>query len=116
MMCMLVSCSTALCQRPEFQPNKYNSKEDIFKAIDDMNQIGKDTHTGKAITAVSQYFDASRGGRPDLRQMLVVLTDGKSHDKVKGPADALRVKGVVIYAIGVMEANTDPAAGDQRVT
>ncbi|XP_069392927.1 collagen alpha-6(VI) chain isoform X2 [Paralichthys olivaceus] len=89
-----------------FPLNRHYSKEDLSKAIDDMTQLGGGTHTGEAITDVSQYFDASRGGRPDLSQRLVVITDGEAQDLVKGPAEALRAKGVIIYAIGVMNANT----------
>ncbi|XP_062254853.1 collagen alpha-6(VI) chain isoform X1 [Platichthys flesus] len=90
----------------EFKLNEFFTKEEMSKEIDNMVQMKKRTHTGEAITVVSQYFDASSGGRPDLRQTLVVVTDGEAQDGVKGPAEALRAKGVVIYAIGVMEANT----------
>lgn len=90
----------------EFPLNKHYSKEEMSKAIDDMQQIGGGTHTGEAITEVSQFFDANRGGRPDMRQRLVVITDGEAQDEVKGPAEALRAKGVVVYAIGVVDANT----------
>ncbi|XP_056236931.1 collagen alpha-6(VI) chain-like isoform X1 [Seriola aureovittata] len=93
-------------QKLEFPLNRYYSKEEMSKAIDNMLQIGGGTHTGGAITDVSQYFDASRGGRPDLRQRLVVITDGEAQDQVKGPAMALRDKGVLVYAIGVVDANT----------
>ena len=41
-----------------------------------------------------------------MRQRLVVITDGEAQDEVKGPAEALRAKGVVIYAIGVVDADT----------
>ncbi|KAI4790340.1 hypothetical protein KUCAC02_034696 [Chaenocephalus aceratus] len=58
------------------------------------------TSTGKAITEVSKYFDAARGGRPGMIQNLIVITDGKAQDNVRGPAEALREKGVVIYSIG----------------
>ncbi|XP_070692202.1 collagen alpha-6(VI) chain [Pempheris klunzingeri] len=93
-------------QQLEFPLNRYYTKEEMSKAIDDMRQIGGGTHTGEAITDVSQYFDPSKGGRPDLRQRLVVITDGEAQDQVKGPAAALRAKGVVVYAIGVVDANT----------
>ncbi|XP_026172742.1 collagen alpha-6(VI) chain-like isoform X2 [Mastacembelus armatus] len=93
-------------QQLEFPLNRYYSKEEMSKAIDAMQQIGGGTHTGEAITEVSQYFEAARGGRPDLRQRLVVITDGEAQDEVKGPAEALRAKGVVVYAIGVVDANT----------
>lgn len=91
--------------RQEFALNMFYSREEKFKAIDDMQQLGGSTHTGEAIGHVSQYFDSSRGGRPDLWQRLVVITDGQSQDEVKIPAETLRSKGVVIYAIGVVNAN-----------
>uniref|UniRef100_A0A3P8U058 Collagen type VI alpha 6 chain n=1 Tax=Amphiprion percula TaxID=161767 RepID=A0A3P8U058_AMPPE len=93
-------------QKLEFPLNRFYSKEEMSKAIDNMQQVGGGTHTGEAITDVSQYFDASRGGRPDLRQRLVVITDGEAQDEVRRPAAALRAKGVVVYAIGVVDANT----------
>uniref|UniRef100_A0A671X2H5 VWFA domain-containing protein n=1 Tax=Sparus aurata TaxID=8175 RepID=A0A671X2H5_SPAAU len=93
-------------QQLEFPFNRYYSKDEILSAIDGMNQIGGGTDTGAAITALSRYFDPDQGGRPDMRQRLVVITDGESQDEVKAPAAALRAKGVVVYAIGVMEANT----------
>ncbi|XP_071402741.1 collagen alpha-6(VI) chain-like [Centroberyx affinis] len=93
-------------QRLEFPLNRYYDKGEMLKGIDDMQQIGGGTHTGGAISDVSQYFDVFSGGRPDLRQRLIVITDGESQDEVTGPAEALRGKGVTIYAIGVVNANT----------
>lgn len=93
-------------QRLEFPLNRYNTKDEMSKAIDDIRQIGGGTHTGEAIRAVSHYFDADRGGRPHVRQRLVVITDGESQDEVKDPASSVRARGVVVYAIGVVDANT----------
>nr|XP_033496504.1 collagen alpha-6(VI) chain-like [Epinephelus lanceolatus] len=89
----------------EFRLDQYYNADDIANAIDGMQQMNEGTLTGKAITEVSQYFDKNRGGRPELTQRLIVITDGEAKDKVDGPAEALRNKGVVIYAIGVMSAN-----------
>lgn len=89
----------------EFPLNRLYSRDAISEAIDGMEQMDQGTLTGKALTEVSQYFDANRGGRPGLTQRLIVITDGEAKDKVKGPAEALREKGVVIYAIGVVDAN-----------
>ncbi|XP_034057186.1 collagen alpha-6(VI) chain isoform X2 [Gymnodraco acuticeps] len=94
-------------QRLAFPLNQYYSKEQMLNAITAMQQIGGGTLTGEAITDVSQYFDGLRGGRPDMRQTLIVITDGKAQDEVKEPAVALRNKGVEIYAIGVVDANTN---------
>lgn len=93
-------------QKLEFRLIQYYSKDQLTKAIDAMEQIGGGTHTGEAISAVSQYFDAQNGGRPALKQRLVVVTDGESQDDVKEPAEALRAKGVIVYSIGVVAANT----------
>ncbi|KAM3873541.1 LOW QUALITY PROTEIN: collagen alpha-6(VI) chain [Diretmus argenteus] len=92
--------------RLEFPLNRYYDKIEMKAAIDDMEQIGGGTHTGGAIADISQYFGASKGGRPDLKQRLIVITDGEAQDEVSGPAAALRAKGVMIYAIGVVNANT----------
>ncbi|KAF1388523.1 hypothetical protein PFLUV_G00091150 [Perca fluviatilis] len=96
--------------RLELPLSRYYSREGILKAIDDMEQLDQGTLTGKALTKVSQYFDKTNGGRPDVSQRLIVLTDGEAKDEVIGPAEALRKKGVVIYAIGVVDANTTQLA------
>ncbi|KAM4735979.1 collagen alpha-6(VI) chain isoform 2-T3 [Anableps anableps] len=93
-------------QQLKFSLSRYVTKNEMILAIDDMRQIGGGTQTGAAISVVSQYFDPAKGGRPDLQQRLVVITDGEAQDEVKAPAEALRAKGVLVYAIGVKEANT----------
>ncbi|KAK1895950.1 Collagen alpha-6(VI) chain [Dissostichus eleginoides] len=93
-------------QQLAFPLNQYYSKEEMLNAITAMQQVGGGTLTGEAITDVSQYFDGLRGGRPGMRQTLIVITDGEAQDEVKEPAVALRNKGVEIYAIGVVDANT----------
>ncbi|XP_039972556.1 collagen alpha-6(VI) chain-like isoform X3 [Xiphias gladius] len=93
-------------QQLEFPLNRYYSREEMSNAIDQIQQIGGGTLTGKAIDDVSKYFDESEGGRSGLRRSLIVITDGEAQDEVKGPAEALRAKGVVVYAIGVVNANT----------
>ncbi|GLD53285.1 collagen alpha-6(VI) chain-like protein [Lates japonicus] len=93
-------------QKLEFPLNPTFSKEEMLRTINDMQQMNQNTLTGKAITEVSQYFDANEGGRPNKGQRLIVITDGEAQDQVKGPAAALREKGVVIYSIGVGPAVT----------
>ncbi|CAL8248632.1 unnamed protein product [Lota lota] len=93
-------------QTLEFPLNRFYDKGDMWKAIDNMQQLGGGTHTGHALTEVSLYFDPVNGGRPGMQQNLIVITDGESQDQVKGPAEKLRNKGVNIYAIGLVDANT----------
>lgn len=90
----------------EFPLNQYYSKEEMWKAIDNMQQMNQNTLIGNAITEVSEYFKETSGGRSNLRQWLIVITDGESQDSVTGPAAALRAKGVLVYAIGVGKAIT----------
>uniref|UniRef100_UPI0009B39205 collagen alpha-6(VI) chain-like n=1 Tax=Monopterus albus TaxID=43700 RepID=UPI0009B39205 len=88
----------------EFHLNNYHSKQEMLDTVEKMQQMKEGTRTGKAIREVSKYFDVANGGRHNLRQTLVVITDGKAQDDVKVPAETLRAKGVVIYAIGVAQA------------
>lgn len=93
-------------QQLEFRLDRYFTKDEMINAIDNLQQIGGGTHTGEAIDQVSQYFDIERGGRPHEKRRLVVITDGESQDEVKSPAMRLRAKGVLVYAIGVEDANS----------
>ncbi|XP_029399663.1 collagen alpha-5(VI) chain isoform X2 [Mus pahari] len=91
--------------REEFQLNKYSTHKEIYAAIDRMSPINQNTLTGGALTFVNEYFDLSKGGRPQVRKFLILLTDGKAHDEVGGPAMALRSKSVTIFSVGVYGAN-----------
>lgn len=93
-------------QQLVFPLNSYYTKDEMINAINNMQQISENTLTGEAIDQVSQYFDIERGGRPHEKRRLVVITDGESQDEVKSPAQRLRAKGVLVYAIGVKDANS----------
>uniref|UniRef100_A0A3P9JGF0 VWFA domain-containing protein n=1 Tax=Oryzias latipes TaxID=8090 RepID=A0A3P9JGF0_ORYLA len=55
---------------------------------------------------MGSLFDKAKDSRGNkVPEYLVVITDGKSSDEVKGPAEQLRSKGVTIYTIGVKEAD-----------
>uniref|UniRef100_A0A8C3B5Q7 VWFA domain-containing protein n=1 Tax=Cairina moschata TaxID=8855 RepID=A0A8C3B5Q7_CAIMO len=91
--------------REEFQLDRYNTAADMGKAIQKMKQIRTGTQTGKALNLAASYFDRPKGGRPELKQYLIVITDGESHDSVRKPARAIRKKGVTIFAIDMLRAN-----------
>uniref|UniRef100_A0A8C3HAJ1 VWFA domain-containing protein n=1 Tax=Chrysemys picta bellii TaxID=8478 RepID=A0A8C3HAJ1_CHRPI len=92
-------------QHEEFQLDRYSSKSDIFSAIDKMSLIGENTLTGGALTFVSDYFKPPKGARPAVKKFLILITDGEAQDEVKSPATALRDQGVIIYSVGVFNAN-----------
>nr|XP_026239761.1 collagen alpha-4(VI) chain-like [Urocitellus parryii] len=90
----------------EFRLNQYSSKVDIRRAILAVQQMNDGTRTGKALNFTLPFFDSSRGGRPNILQYLIVITDGVSQDNVALPAKALRDRNIIIFAIGVGEAKS----------
>uniref|UniRef100_A0A8C8RRV7 Collagen type VI alpha 6 chain n=1 Tax=Pelusios castaneus TaxID=367368 RepID=A0A8C8RRV7_9SAUR len=91
--------------KEEFQLDQYSSKSDIFSAIERMSLMGQNTLMGSALTFVSDYFKPSKGARPGVKKFLILITDGEAQDEVVNPAAALRKQDVVIYSVGVTEAN-----------
>ncbi|XP_032725679.1 collagen alpha-4(VI) chain-like [Lontra canadensis] len=92
--------------REEFRLDQYSSKVDIDRAISNVQQMNDGTRTGKALNFTLPFFDSSRGGRPNVQQYLVVITDGVAQDDVVMPAKALRDRNIIIFAIGVGEAKS----------
>ncbi len=90
----------------QFPLNRFYNHDDVNKAINSITQLTGNTYTGKALSFISKYFDKSNGGRPDVPQFLVVITDGEAHDAVAVPAKVIRDKGVTIFSIGVGKINT----------
>uniref|UniRef100_A0A3Q2QDE8 Integrin subunit alpha 2 n=1 Tax=Fundulus heteroclitus TaxID=8078 RepID=A0A3Q2QDE8_FUNHE len=69
--------------RIEFKLNSYQTKQQIIAAASSIQQIyGTATNTFKAIQfARLQGFATTNGGRPGAAKVLVVVTDGESHDQ-----------------------------------
>ncbi|XP_048469239.1 collagen alpha-6(VI) chain [Rhincodon typus] len=91
--------------RLEFQLNQYHDKAELLNAVRNVQQLNEQTCTGRALRFTAEYFDSSKGGRPNERQYLIVITDGEAEDEVYEPAKAIRDKGVNIFAIGIINAN-----------
>ncbi|XP_051807194.1 integrin alpha-2 [Acanthochromis polyacanthus] len=66
----------------EFKLNQYKTKDEIAAAASRITQMyGQSTNTFHAIRFASQRgFDSNNGGRPTAAKVLVVVTDGESHD------------------------------------
>ncbi|XP_074495342.1 integrin alpha-2 [Sebastes fasciatus] len=66
----------------EFTLGDYQTKEQAVAAASKINQrYGISTNTFRAIQYASQRaFQESNGGRPDAAKVMVVVTDGESHD------------------------------------
>ncbi|XP_015274491.1 PREDICTED: integrin alpha-2 [Gekko japonicus] len=68
--------------RVVFQLNTYKNKEDVVRAMSQTTQKGGEyTNTFKAIDFARRYaFSSEAGGRPTASKVMVVVTDGESHD------------------------------------
>lgn len=89
----------------EFTLNTYNRIEDIIRAINTFPYRGGSTNTGKAMTYVREkVFLISKGARPNVPRVMILITDGKSSDAFKDPALKLKNAEVEIFAVGVKDA------------
>uniref|UniRef100_A0A8C3T928 Integrin alpha-2 n=1 Tax=Chelydra serpentina TaxID=8475 RepID=A0A8C3T928_CHESE len=68
--------------RVVFNLNTYETKDDVVKAMSQTVQKGGDlTNTFKAIDYARRHaFSTESGGRPTATKVMVVVTDGESHD------------------------------------
>uniref|UniRef100_H3B0E3 Integrin subunit alpha 2 n=1 Tax=Latimeria chalumnae TaxID=7897 RepID=H3B0E3_LATCH len=68
--------------RVEFNLNSYTTKEELVKAATKITQMsGDQTNTFKAINYARQnLFSSANGGRKEASKVMVVVTDGESHD------------------------------------
>ncbi|XP_072507399.1 collagen alpha-5(VI) chain [Notamacropus eugenii] len=90
----------------EFGIGVYSDKANLGKAILNIRQMGHKTYTGAALNFMLQVIQGSKKKQSNnIPCHLLVLTDGKSDDKVAEPAKRLREEGVIIHAIGVKGAN-----------
>uniref|UniRef100_A0A8C1ILU5 Si:ch211-62a1.3 n=1 Tax=Cyprinus carpio TaxID=7962 RepID=A0A8C1ILU5_CYPCA len=91
--------------KEEFSLNKFDDKAVLLQTIENIKQMNGKTNTGNALTAVSQSFAITKGGRTSALKFLIVLTDGESWDDVAEPAKVLRDNFININAIGMKHAN-----------
>uniref|UniRef100_A0A8C3KCJ9 Collagen type VI alpha 6 chain n=1 Tax=Calidris pygmaea TaxID=425635 RepID=A0A8C3KCJ9_9CHAR len=91
--------------KEEFKLNTYSTKRDILSAIDGISPLQSTTLTGEALKFMLKYFQASGGSRHAVKKVLILITDGESQDEVEAPARVLRHEGIIIYSVGVFNAN-----------
>ncbi|XP_013929037.1 PREDICTED: vitrin [Thamnophis sirtalis] len=92
-------------QRLEFDFNKHSTKQEVLNAIKRINYWSGGTSTGAAINfAFEHLFSKSK---PNKRKIMILITDGRSYDDVRGPALAAHQNGVIAYSIGIAWAAQD---------
>ncbi|XP_023145572.2 integrin alpha-X-like [Amphiprion ocellaris] len=87
--------------------------------IDMIFQHRETTYTAKAIEyVVNTVFVPQRGSRSNVKKILIVITDGASHDRNRLPIAARLAerKKIVRFAIGVGSAFHDPNARNELDT
>ncbi|XP_027879070.1 collagen alpha-3(VI) chain isoform X1 [Xiphophorus couchianus] len=93
-----------------FYLNTYNTKEDTVDAIRGLrHRGGRPLNTGAALQYVrDNVFTASSGSRhrQGVKQMLILLTGGRSFDNVDAPASALKQQGVFVIGIGTRTSDS----------
>uniref|UniRef100_A0A8C1IRM9 Integrin, alpha 1 n=1 Tax=Cyprinus carpio TaxID=7962 RepID=A0A8C1IRM9_CYPCA len=86
--------------------NQFNNKNDLLKeAANILQKTGLKTMTALAIdTARKEAFTAERGARQGVKKVMVVVTDGESHDhyNLKKVIDQCEQDGIERFAVAVL--------------
>jgi len=81
--------------------NDYDNVDDLVVAVQNIPYKGKGTNTNSAVEWATQVgMTEAMGDRPDVKNFVVILTDGRAEDNVALGAPALHQKGMIIV-IGV---------------
>ncbi|XP_066218174.1 integrin alpha-10 isoform X1 [Saccopteryx leptura] len=102
----------------EWSLGDFRTKEEVVRAARNLSRReGRETKTAQAImVACTEGFSQSRGGRPEAARLLVVVTDGESHDGEELPAalktcEAGRVTRYGIAVLGhYLRRQRDPSS------
>lgn len=80
-----------------FSLRTYRTKAQVLRAVGRTKYPRGGTKTGRALNYVRRYmFKRNRRSK-----VLIVMTDGKSYDRVGGPANALKKMGVTVFSLGI---------------
>ncbi|XP_029916850.1 integrin alpha-2 [Myripristis murdjan] len=90
----------------EFRLNEFKTKEEVIAAASVISQMyGSSTNTFRAIEYASeQGFSQSNGGRKGAAKVMVVVTDGESHDVDKRDSviEECQRQGITRFGIAVL--------------
>ncbi|XP_023932357.1 matrilin-4-like [Lingula anatina] len=91
--------------RDQFYLNKYRTGKEVREAIKKIVQPDTfSTNTHKAINLMRMdYFLSKNGDRPDVPNVAVVITDGKSRNQLATKKEAAEAKnqGITMVAVGI---------------
>ncbi|XP_005448389.1 integrin alpha-X [Oreochromis niloticus] len=96
-----------------FNFEKFSSSGSVDNEINGIRQLRELTYTANAIRhVVNNVFTPQRDSRQNVKKVLIVITDGQSHDRTDlgGAAQLAESKNIVRFAIGVGNAFNTPDA------
>ncbi|XP_055085626.1 integrin alpha-D-like [Periophthalmus magnuspinnatus] len=99
--------------------NTFPISESWESNIESITQLKRTTYTATAIQrVVDEVFIPSNGNRPNANNVLIVITDGVSHDKnyLPGASEAANRKNIIRFAIGVGDSFNNADAKDELIT
>uniref|UniRef100_A0A8C7DHE3 Collagen type XIV alpha 1 chain n=1 Tax=Oncorhynchus kisutch TaxID=8019 RepID=A0A8C7DHE3_ONCKI len=92
--------------RMEWHLNTFTTKEAVIDAVKNLPYKGGNTLTGLALTYILENsYKPESGSRAGVPKIGILITDGKSQDDVRPPAQSLREAGIELFAIGVKNAD-----------
>ncbi|XP_032122889.1 collagen alpha-5(VI) chain isoform X1 [Sapajus apella] len=98
-----------------FYLNTYSNRSAIIENLRMRRDTGGNTYTAKALKHANALFTEEHGSRinQNVKQMLIVITDGESNDRAElnDTAAKLRDKGITIFAVGVGKADQKELEG-----
>ncbi|XP_045858198.1 collagen alpha-5(VI) chain isoform X1 [Meles meles] len=91
-----------------FHLGKYSNRSAVIEHLRRRRDTGGRTFTARALNHTNIMFTEEHGSRSqqNVKQMLIIITDGESDDRnsLNDTALKLRNKGIDIYAVGVGKA------------
>ncbi|VDN36028.1 unnamed protein product, partial [Cylicostephanus goldi] len=98
------------CPTPNDQSDK--NRTDVLFLLDSSNSYNqqKFMHAIQLLMDTVKHFrnigpNGTQGDRPDAENVLVVLTDGQSDDKIQEPVEIAKKNNVTVLVIATVEAN-----------
>ncbi|XP_029631262.1 collagen alpha-1(VII) chain isoform X6 [Salmo trutta] len=95
--------------RVEFTFTTYLNGTELVSAVENLNYKGGNTRTGAGLKFVADNFFNPTSIR-NVSKVCILITDGKSQDSVREPAQKLRSLGVEMFAVGIKSADQSELA------
>ncbi|KAK0418628.1 hypothetical protein QR680_013679 [Steinernema hermaphroditum] len=92
----------------EFSLRRHNCVTQLLDDIADTPYMNGVSNLGNAIEKVMNYgFSKRRGDRPDAPNVLILVSDGESHDNVKVPMKLIEKENTTVLVISTVEAHPE---------